>query len=48
MAHRCLEDNPGNLVSHAPILGRANINTTAFYCPRTQNQLGEAAERLDY
>jgi integrase/recombinase XerC len=48
MAHRFLEDNPGDLVSLAQILGHSNINTTALYCQRTQGQLGEASERMNY
>jgi integrase/recombinase XerC len=36
MAHRFLEDNPGDLVSLAQILGHSNINTTALHCQRTQ------------
>jgi integrase/recombinase XerC len=48
MAHRFLEDNPGDLVSLSQILGHSNINTTALYCQRTQGQLGEASEKLNY
>jgi integrase/recombinase XerC len=48
MAHRFLEDNPGDLVSLAQILGHENINTTARYTQRTQEQLGEAGDRMNY
>jgi site-specific recombinase XerD len=30
------------------ILGHDNLNTTARYTKRTEQQLGEAAERLNY
>jgi integrase/recombinase XerC len=48
MAHRFLEDNNNDLVSLAQILGHENLNTTARYTRRTEQQLGEAAERLTY
>jgi len=48
MAHKFLEDNPGELVSLAQLLGHSNIQTTARYVQRTEEQLGEACERLDY
>ena len=47
-SHRFLEDNPGDLVSLAQILGHSNINTTALYCQRTQDQLGDSAEKMNY
>jgi integrase/recombinase XerC len=48
MAHQYLADNPGDLVGLAQILGHENLNTTRRYVERTQQQLGEAAERLTY
>ena len=48
MAHQFLADNQNDLVSLAQILGHENLNTTARYTKRTQDQLGEASERLSY
>jgi site-specific recombinase XerD len=48
MAHRYLEDNGNDLVGLAQILGHESLNTTARYSKRTEQQLGEAAERLNY
>lgn len=48
MAHKFLDDNPGDLVSLAQVLGHENLNTTKRYVQRTEEQLGEAAERLNY
>jgi site-specific recombinase XerD len=48
MAHQFLENNPGDLVSLAQILGHENLNTTARYTKRTQDQLGDAIDRMDY
>lgn len=48
MAHKFLEDNPGDLVSLAQILGHETLETTKRYVQRTQDQLGDAAERLNY
>lgn len=48
MAHRFLADNQNDLVSLAQILGHENLNTTARYTKRTQDQLGEASARLSY
>jgi site-specific recombinase XerD len=48
MAHQFLADNQNDLVSLAQILGHENLNTTSRYTKRTQDQLGEAAEKLSY
>lgn len=48
MAHQFLADNSNDLVSLAQILGHENLNTTKRYVQRTQDQLGEAADRLSY
>lgn len=48
MAHKFLEDNGNDLVALAQILGHENLNTTKRYVQRTEQQLGDAAERLSY
>lgn len=48
MAHQFLADNQNDLVGLAQILGHENLNTTARYSKRTQQQLGEASEKLNY
>ena len=48
MAHQFLADNQNDLVSLAQILGHENLNTTARYTKRTQDQLGAAVDRLSY
>jgi integrase/recombinase XerC len=48
MAHRFLADTGNDLVALAQILGHESLNTTARYTQRSQQQLGEAAERLNY
>lgn len=48
MAHQFMADNQNDLVSLAQILGHENLNTTARYTKRTQDQLGEASDRLNY
>ena len=48
MAHKFLEDNPGDLVSLAQILGHENLNTTRRYVARTEQQLSDASERMQF
>lgn len=48
MAHKFLEDNPGDLVGLAQILGHSNLNTTRRYVERSEEQLGEAVGRMSY
>jgi integrase/recombinase XerC len=48
MAHQFLADNSNDLVSLAQILGHENLNTTARYTKRTQDQLENAADRMRY
>lgn len=48
MAHQFLADTGNDLVALAQILGHENLNTTARYTKRTQQQLGEATEKLTY
>ena len=48
MAHQFLDDTGNDLVSLAQILGHQNINTTAIYTKRTQDQLAAAVDNLTY
>src|ERR1700735_3909393 len=48
MAHQFLADNNNDLVSLAQLLGHESVSTTARYVQRTQQQLGEATDRLNY
>lgn len=48
MAHRWLEANGNDLVGLAQILGHENLNTTKRYVQKTEEQLGEASDRLEY
>jgi integrase/recombinase XerC len=48
MAHQYLDNNPGDLVGLAQILGHESLNTTARYTKKSEGQLAEATERLAY
>ena len=48
MAHQYLEDNPGDLVGLAQLLGHESLNTTARYVKKTEGQLAEATDKLNY
>jgi integrase/recombinase XerC len=48
MAHQYLEDNPGDLVGLAQLLGHESLNTTARYVKKTVGQLAEATDKLNY
>lgn len=48
MAHQYLEANPGELVGLAQILGHSNLNTTKRYVQRTEGELRDASDRMDY
>ena len=47
-AHRYLEANPGDLVGLAQILGHSNLNTTKRYVQRSEGELRDASDRMDY
>lgn len=47
-AHQFLANNGNDLVALAQILGHESLNTTARYTKRTDQQLGEATDRLNY
>jgi site-specific recombinase XerD len=47
-AHRFLADNGNDLVALAQILGHENLNTTKRYVQKTQDELGEASDRLSH
>jgi integrase/recombinase XerC len=48
MAHRYLEVNPDDLVGLSSLLGHESLNTTARYVKKTEGQLAEATDRLNY
>ena len=48
MAHQFFVDNQSDLMSLAQILGHENLNMTARYTKRAENQLGQASDRLSY
>lgn len=48
MAHRFLEETNNDLVGLAQILAPENLNTTARYTKRTQDDLAAAADKLNY
>lgn len=47
-AKQFLSDNGNDLVSLAQVLGHENLQTTARYSQRSEQQLVEAANRVTY
>lgn len=48
MAHQYLVANPGDLVGLAQLLGHSNLNTTARYTKKSQEDLRDASDRMEY
>jgi integrase/recombinase XerC len=48
MAHQFLADSGNDLVALAQLLGHENLNTTARYSMRTQDQLAQGCDRMAY
>ena len=48
MDHQYFEDNLGDLVGLAQLLGHESLNTTARYVKKTEGQLADATDKLNY
>jgi site-specific recombinase XerD len=47
-SHQYLNDNPGDLVGLAQILGHENLNTTRRYVTKSQQQLSDGTDRMSF
>jgi site-specific recombinase XerD len=47
-SHRFMESSGNDIVALAQLLGHSNISTTARYTKRTEQELGDAADRMNY
>ena len=47
-SHQYLEANPGDLVGLAQILGHENLNTTKRYTQRTEDDLRDGMDRMEF